>query len=148
MKTDPLFAITALTIPQATNGAWFDGAPGIVLGFFFAMWVLGWLWVQVFRPMYMRRNGNSQDERRTNSADLMKCVEEIHEVVTLAIDPINKPDGRKAVYGLDPELGARLVAALEVIPLVVTELEATRGALGQINNRLTGIEAGLSRLAS
>lgn len=148
MKTDPLFALTALIIPQANNGAWFDGAPGIVLGFFFAMWVLGWLWVQVFRPMYMRRNGNSRDERRTNSADLLKCVEEIHEVVTLAIDPINHPDGRKAVYGLDPDLGVRLVSALEVIPLVVSELEATRGALGQINNRLNDIDEGIARLAS
>ena len=152
--------MSAQAIPVPVLGAlgaqWLDpelmkGVPtGLLLIF-----VGGWVMLQFYREIeaYKRRHSGGDDERRAGSAELvtataklMSLITEIHDTIQLEPDPLGDP-GRKAVYGLKPEVIERLSGALDVQQAVLVELKATRGTMGKMEHRLGAIEDALKRRA-
>ena len=122
-----------------------EGLPGFIVGVGFTVWIALLLWEKVIQPIYRKKN-DGDDERRVDTAELLKCVEAIHTIVDMERDPVGKP-GLKAVYGPDPKLLERIAKAMDVNQAVLIELKATRGTLGKMEKRLDGIEDAVKKRA-
>lgn len=42
---------------------WFNGAPGLVVGAALSFWVMGWFWVHIVQPHFLKKNGNDPTTR-------------------------------------------------------------------------------------